>query len=433
MRRRIPTIIALVLVMVLVVGVAISTSLVQRVTTFLTKATASIVPNSIGVANVSEKGFTVYWTTSEATQGSVSYGKTNQLSDGLAVDDRNLTAPNEKYVSHFVRVAALSASTKYFYNISGRTDSPLETTTLAQAPAKPTTDPAFGKITDATGSPLSGAIAVLTITGADKTAGLSKNDGSYVLPASPQATNGQTETITFLFGADSATITCKVGQDRPLPTIKIGDTVDCSKAITITTTATAGGTFQGTTTPSASGGQLIVNVTDQQTFNNPLPTISGKAGPNQQVTIVVHSDENITATVVAGTDGNWTWTPGSQLSAGQHTLTVSVNNTDGTKQTINRTFSIAQTSILPTTSGTPSAQVFHKACVNQACTQVSGAGTDSCSQNSDCVPTPAPVATPAPTTTTTAPPTTGAVEDTLILLGVGLILMGLGLFTKVGI
>lgn len=442
--RRVPTIIGLGLVLVLVVAVAATTSVMQKVTNLFSQASLSVVPSSVGTANLTDKGFTVYWTTQAPTLGSVSYGKTTSMADGVAVDDRNLTAPNEKYLSHFVRIAGLTPNTKYYFNISGREGGPMTVTTLNGVPGNATVDPAFGKVSDASGTALPGVVAVLQVSGASSSATISKDDGSYVFPAIPQTTSGQSETVSFFYGADTATIVCKVSQDRPLPNVKMGDNLDCTKTTTggTTTSATGSGGFNATTgTQNPVSGTLTINIVDKEVETTPLPTISGKSGPNQMVTIVVNSSAPITATVQADSVGNWTWTPPSNLSPGDHTVTVTVTNNDGTKQTITRTFTIpAGQTILPITSGTPSAQIFHNVCVNQACTQVSGAGTDSCTTSQDCAPAPIvavtpppppPVATPPATVTTTTPPTTGALEDTFMFLFVGLFLIGLGFVPEV--
>lgn len=438
--KKIPTLIGLVLVLVMVVGLAATTSVVQKVTSLFTQASSSIIPNSVGTANLTDKSFTLYWTTQTSTLGTVSYGKTETMADGIAVDDRNLTSPNEKYLSHFVRISGLTPNTKYFFNISGRDQAPMTITTLGTPPDKAAVDPAFGKINDASGKALAGVIAVLQVNNSSQSATLSKEDGSYVLPAIPQTTGGQTETISFLYGPDTATIACKVSLDRPLPTIKMGDSVDCTKtttsgATTTTTTSTAGAGFKSAaTSQTAASGSLTVNITDNETVSSSLPTISGKAGPNQMVTIEIHSNGVVTGAVQADASGNWTWTPPSNLTAGQHTVTITVTNNDGTKQTITRTFFVSSTSILPVTSGTPSAEVFHMSCVNQACTKITGSGSNSCTTNTDCVPA-ATVTTPATpsstTTTTTTPPATGALEDTFMFLGLGLLLIGLGFVPEI--
>ena len=181
--KKVPTLLGLGLVLVLVVAVAATTSVVQKVTNLFSQAGSSIVPNSVGTANLNDKGFTVYWTTQAPTLGSVSYGKTTSMADGVAVDDRNLTTPNEKYVSHFVRVSGLASNTNYYFNISGREETPLTITTLAGAPDKATVDPAFGKVSDISGTALPGVVAVLDVSGVGKSAKIYKDDGSYVLPS----------------------------------------------------------------------------------------------------------------------------------------------------------------------------------------------------------------------------------------------------------
>lgn len=414
MQRKIPTIIGLILTILLVIGVAVTTNQIQKVTRLFSKAEESLTPNNVTVGNITDVGFAVSWMTSQPTKGAIFYGKSESLGDGTASDDRDLSSPDGKYPTHFVRVTGLLPETKYYFKISSGTSSfgdPYSVTTGKKIEATPA-DPIFGKAFDASGNPASGAIAVWEAPGQTKIIALVKSDGGFVLPI-PKDAESETITITGETGEKSV-ISCQTGLDRPLPSAKLGTDADCKKPSTTNTSA-------GFKVASPSG-TLSTNITEGETVSTPLPTISGSAGPNKVIRIEVHSETVFSATVMADPAGNWSWTPPASLAPGQHTVTLTIQNSDGTIQTITRTFYVAAgDTILPVTSGTPSANLTHKACANYACTAVSGAGPDLCSTNTECG------ATPAATPATSTPPVTGQTENTLILLTIGTILGTLGL------
>ncbi|MBI4099567.1 fibronectin type III domain-containing protein [Candidatus Microgenomates bacterium] len=430
--RRIPTILGIFLTLVLVAGLAFATSQVQKVTKIFSQADQSLAPTKIATGNISDLGFTVAWITSKEATGAVYYGKTPALGEGAAMDDRDLGGEARKYVTHFVRVTGLLPNTKYYYKVSSGTatfgdstasDNPFSVTTGAKLATATGVDPIFGKVIDDTGGPEAFAVAIWEAPGATKIIALSKSDGGYVLPIGGarstdlnslfDTTSVSSETVTIIGGdGNPAEITCKVGMDRPLPTVKMGGMVNCSNP-----SPTPSSSFKTATME----GQLTVNVVEGETVSSSLPTISGQAGPGQVVKIEIHSDAVSSGTVKADPAGNWTWTPPANLSPGQHTVTLTVENADGTTQTITRTFYVAAgETILPVTSGTPSATLTHRACANYSCRNVDGAGPDLCTSDTECGTAP-PVTPPAP------PPVTGQTENTLALLTIGAVLGTLGL------
>lgn len=413
MQRKIPTAIGLFLTLVLVAGLAFATSQVSKVTRLFSQAEQSVAPTSIGFGNVSDIGFTVFWTTDKETSGAIFWGKTASLGDGTAVDDRDLAAPNGKYTTHFVRVTGLQASQKYYFKIGSgagtfgdfaKNDAPFEVTTGARlAEAGLATEPIFGKVLDSLGTPAPGVIVIWEAPRATKIVSLSKNDGIFVLPVSnarkenlaepfdPGSTPTETVTLEGAVGGKSV-INCKPALDKPLPTVKLGENGDCNKIATA-------GLKPPVSSPSA---EVSTNLSEGETVSTPLPTISGKAGPNQIVKIEVHSDTTYSGTVKADPAGNWSWTPPANLSVGQHSVTITVVNADGTTQTVTRTFYVsAAEPILPVTSGTPSAVL-----------------------------PPEPVATPPPAPViASTPPVTGRTEQAILMLTAGLISATLGLWT----
>lgn len=436
--RRIPTFLGIGLVVVLVVGVALSVAGLSRVTKFFNFANSSAKPDRVAVVNVTDISFTVIWVTDKAESGSVAYGKTSNLGSGVAVDERNLGDPNGKFRTHFVRVSGLTAGTKYFYKIQPGGDTVSEVTTGPKLTLDPsvTTNPIFGQVTNG-----GGALAVWETGGAGKLAAIVKDDGNYVIPLGNARTRdltayfslaaGTAETVTIDSGEALTTISCIGGKDQPLPKVTLGQTVDCQTKVTqtvpspVVSASSSGGFKVPKKTATASGGMAEVNLSNGETVSTSLPTISGKAGAGQVVRITIHSETPYSGVVVADPAGNWSWTPPANLSPGDHTVTITVVNADGTKQTVTRQFTVSAGSpILPVTSGTPSATLTHKACVNQSCVVVDGLGSDACVGDSDCSASAPPEATPPAQTT----PPTGVVGNTLLLVAIGMLFLIVGTY-----
>lgn len=424
MNKKIPTVLGIGLVLVLLVVVGISVQGLGQVTKIFNFASEISTPKMVSVANITDTSFTVWWITDKEDSGTIAYGKSSGVSDGVAVDDRDMTNPGGKYKVHFVRVSGLTASTKYYFKVQpGGTVQEVMTGTKVSTQSS---EPIYGKVTDG-----EGAVAVLKINGASDLAALVKKDGNYVLPM-VNLQNGTRETIDIYADEQNlATISCIAGKDKPLPTVKIGDKVDCEASskpiVTVTPVSTTSAGFK---VPKVTGGNPQINISAGETVSTSLPTISGKAGPNQSVKIEIHSTIPRTAIVTADPAGNWTWTPPSNLEPGQHTVTITVVGADGKEQKVTREFFVTSGSpILPITSGTPSGELTHKTCINEACTTVSGLGSDSCSVDTDCVATisATPTLTPTPTT-----PDTGAVENTIVFIVGGVLLLLLGVILKYG-
>ncbi len=85
-----------------------------------------------------------------------------------------------------------------------------------------------------------------------------------------------------------------------------------------------------TATPDTSQGSsatasavAILSPDNNESVKTETPTFQGKAPPGSTVTIVIHSSGEITATVTADANGNWSYTPTTPLGAGPHTVVAS--------------------------------------------------------------------------------------------------------------
>ncbi len=387
--KKIPSVLGVFIVILMVAALFVTTNGVDKVRDIFTNASGQPEPKNVTIANISNNSFTVFWTTDTPSGGAVFYGTSENLGDGIAVDQRDLGGAGEKYQTHFVIVNGLSESTKYYFKI-GESDpafGPYDATTGPKLDDATEAVQLSGKVTSSSGFPVSGSVASWQAPGASKIASLVKSDGTYVLPISnARVTNlssafapesGSPEKIIITGSESEATINCTYGEATNLPTVQMGKTISCSDTAsstqatsqetstetqeTKTTTSTGFKNLVKSNTQATSSGStetVDVNIESGESVSTSLPTFSGKAGPKQKVKIVVHSEDVYSGTVIAKPDGSWSWTPPANLTPGEHTVTITVVNADGTTQTVNRTFTVnSGESILPITAGTPSATI----------------------------------------------------------------------------
>ncbi len=104
-----------------------------------------------------------------------------------------------------------------------------------------------------------------------------------------------------------------------------------SSSASLTTDLTSHTEATGSATTSA---VMILSPTTNQDVATQQPTIQGKAPAGSTVTIAVYSTQQITATVVADANGNWSYTIPKALEAGPHTVVVAAQNpTSGQTET----------------------------------------------------------------------------------------------------
>jgi hypothetical protein len=219
-----------------------------------------------------------------------------------------------------------------------------------------------------------GTIAVITFTAKDATSNFTP---AIVQFAANTFVGGLNEpTANVLVGTTPAKITINA---TDIATATFPDTATLSPTLTPTLAAS------GSAESSASATALQI-LTPQQNADVPTsqPVISGKAAPGSVVTIVIHSDTGITVTVTADANGNWVYTPTTPLDPGPHSVVASAQTAAGTTQTTTATFVVA------------------------------GAG-----------------GTDATGASVSAVPISGNLETTLLLLGLGVILIASGILIPV--
>ena len=433
---------------ILMIGVGAAIVLVGRDTGgFLPRASEDTIPKQVRITNITDSGFSVSFLTDAASAGYIKYGEQNNQLNVQVADDRDqLTSQTETSTTHHITVRGLQPGTQYYFQIgtgsrelfdnNGQPFS-LRTAARLQNPGEAKT--AYGSVSNQVGNPASGALIYLSMQGASPLSALVKQNGSWAVPISTVRTTdlsgpfpltdstpvriqvqgtARTETIDY---------TTTVGNLSPLPTLTFGQTPQ--EAPTPATTGT-----QSTGTASQLGG-INVNQVDQatpvqitsieegETINTDQPEFSGKAPPNTQLQIEVHSSHTFTATITSDAQGAWNWSPPGNLEPGEHSVIISYVDSQGATQRVTRNFVVqAGSTSLPAFTATPSATV----------------ATPTPTPLAVATPTPTPVPTPEPTPlstptpvvvvpdTTAEQPVSGAAQPVLSLLGLSTLFFGVG-------
>lgn len=152
-----------------------------------------------------------------------------------------------------------------------------------------------------------------------------------------------------------STITITTGT---APTLTPTPTTGGSSTITPTATPTGGAGTTLTPTPTGTSNATpsaitITSPTANESIVSQTPTIQGKAPAGSTVTIAVYSTQQITATVTADANGNWSYVVPQALDAGSHTVVVAAQNpTTGQTETATLAFVISNGTTTTTTSET---------------------------------------------------------------------------------
>jgi hypothetical protein len=386
--KKIPTIIAIV---VLIIALAGGVFLIQNGSNFFLKASPDTTPNQIRITNVNTTSLNISWITEKETGGFVRFGETESL-DQTYVDDRDQeSGQTGAYQTHYVTIRNLKVGTNYFFKISSdgttfdNSGKPYEVTTAPTvAGALPENDVAAGTVVKSDKTPGSGTIVYLTIANMSPQSALVGQNGSWIVPLNTALSSSlnsyalydKEAQVVEIFvqgvslGVSTAVTTTK--NDNPVNEIVLGKTYDFRQSVAeqaeasnqtanitptliATVTPAPGSRLVATITPTVvatvSSDIKIISPTNEENIATQKPEIFGTGPASKTLTITIHSAENITATVTTDKQGNWTFTPPTNLSPGEHTVTLAYGG-----KTVTKTFVVlaAGETSLPAFTATPS-------------------------------------------------------------------------------
>ncbi|KKR91975.1 MAG: hypothetical protein UU42_C0006G0014 [Candidatus Woesebacteria bacterium GW2011_GWA1_41_13b] len=378
-------------------------------------------PTDVKITNTSDVSFVVSWTTAKSTSGYIQYGEGGNP-ELVVSDDRDQERGEiGNYFTHLVTVRGLKASTDYVFRIgSGRSLYDQEgqlyaVTTGVTLRTPPGADVAYGQVVTSSGDPVDGALVYLVMPGTVPQAAITKPSGSWVIPVSTARTTdltsfaaydpvgGQVSILIQAGTLGAANVTTTMANTKPVPEITLGQTVNLTQG-PIATPA-AGSKLTGAASET---GEMLVILTPKsgEKVNSAQPEIMGKAPAGAEVVIVIHSTTEISQTVTADENGDWSYSVPRDLEPGTHTVTITAL-VNGVKKTVQKSFVVeaAGTSNAPARVATPAATLK---------------------------PTPKPTPRVAYPSTESGTPESGNLTPTLLLLilGSGLVLTGAFAYKK---
>lgn len=384
--KRIPTLLGFVLLML---GIGITSYLVQSGVIVISRATPSNTPEEVRVTNITDTSFTVSFRTTAPVPALVLYGE-GATADKTAFDERDQPSQDlAPRAIHSIVVRNLKPETTYSFTITSGKDTfldngkPFQIKTgpvLIENPSSQT--PLAGKILLPNGSPPSESLVYITSSGAQALSVLIKSDGNYILPLNTMRKASldsyfsfSEQTLIQLLVLD-ATLTSRVAlkasQTNPVPQITLSHdydfTIDTQPLSKDQASASANlkdflfpalvGTQQTTSEP-----KILSPAKKDEAFTDQQPQFRGTASPNTDVHITIHSSEAITATVKTDSRGMWAFRPETPLSPGEHTITITTKDQFGILKTITQKFTVYAEGtqvgqlIGPTTTPTPTKSV----------------------------------------------------------------------------
>lgn len=368
--KKIPTLLGAIM---LAVGLGVTSYLAQTGVIFEGRAALSDVPENVRITNVSDSSFSVTYTTTKETVGSISVGKTDNL-DSTYADDRDQEADTiHPYTTHSFTVQGLSPQTEYLFLLSsGGTKyqddgQPFRITTGPKISTEPFShQPTSGKIVTDNGQPASGTLVFLVAPGSQTLSMLTKADGSFILPlnglrgenlASYQALNDDTPLSLLAVTSTQTSNVELIAKDRsPIPIISLARDYDF--AISLEPTASSSGDaigFPAFTAAPLTRSAEILSPDDDETFVDQQPVFEGTAAPGANVKVIIHSTEEITSQVQSDSRGRWTFRPSQPLSPGEHSITIITQDKFGILKSITKSFTVHAQGSQVNQTATPSA------------------------------------------------------------------------------
>lgn len=420
MKFRIPTFIGILLVIALVGAVIF---LFESYSRRPGQAGGSVSPVNVAVTNVTDTGFTVVWTTPDPATGAIKLVSPKQT-PSMFFDDRDTTGTMKRYTTHSVSLRSFAPAITYTFEVlsNGKRviegNKPYNVTTASTISGGGTKlEPAYGSVNDANGSPVSGAIVLVTLEQGQLLSAITSPSGSWLLSLGFSRTASLdkylvgrerlTETIRVIWGDQEATAITDTLNDGPVPTMVLGKTYDFRKQQAAVQEAPAVLGEKTATSPSAVKVVALSSPAQNAMLSTSLPLIQGTGIPGKTVSVVIGITSPVSGTTTVGGDGIWRYTPPKPLGEGKQSVTATTVDERGKVVAFTNTFTILK-------SGT---QVLGEATPSATLTPTPTA-TSSASPSATPTPTPQLEGEPVPTSGTTLP------TILIILLGAGLLTSG---------
>ena len=368
--RRIPTIVALGILLLMGAGVFS----INRLSPLFSRATeqASTAPREVFISNVTDSSFVLSWMTDVPTQGVVVSETEAGSRTFYDIRDREDQVA-KAYKTHYVEITGLPTAASVTYSlVSG--GKPRQTGAITLGPSlgtPPSALPVYGVVTTADRQETQGTIVVVTPRDGSSWSAFIRQTNSWAVSLAALRTpdfqsyfctefdcnRSIPATIGWQAEEGVSTSTVTLDQLRPFPatvmlgsdpSLSFGDVVPeqpfeqpsplPTSRISSPSSVPAVRSAHTSDSPDAQNKIQILNPKSDAKLTFPKPLIRGLGVPGEDVVITLESPLKQTGTVTVGPDGTWFWTPKQALSPGEHTLRIETFNTKGQRVVLASTF-----------------------------------------------------------------------------------------------
>lgn len=342
----------------IVTGLIAAIILITRPVFIFPQAAGNFVVENFAIANLRTDSFTVVWTSPTIATACLLFD------DQVFVDDRDRISGIQKpYFTHKITVSNLTPSQSHSFTLGESTPcrqtDEYQVTTLATSNGIDRT--AWGTVVTQAGTPAQDILVILQTSDNILFADISTQSGTWAI-ALPSSSRGSQIQLSAYPGNPQIPVgfipSFTLDQGGHAPDLTLADD-DFLVPPTPTVDNVTPGFDESLLQPLDNISEIeqtdlqINSISyDGEIVYTDTPEIQGTAEPLQTLTITIHSDQAITATVTADSLGNWDFTPPEGLSLGEHTITI----TDTQGNTVTRTFIVQSASAsMPSFESTPSA------------------------------------------------------------------------------
>jgi hypothetical protein len=420
--KKIPTILGL---LILIGAIFAGAILTNKNTSFISKASGDCKPINPQVTNITNNSVSISFVTESSCLSSLSVN--NQTINNFAVLN-----VDQKSKIHYFDVNNLDSSTKYEYSLinGGKTykNSSYQFETASNPNGSiPSSNLAWGRVFTPELKAAGKVMVFINIPNASPLSALVTTSGNWNISLANSFNESKTdrfmptintseEIIVIDQEKQTTQINANTSQNDPTPDIILGQNQFASLPITFDAETNTGSLSSVTPVPNSK--ELdILNPKDSESISTKKPDFFGTGPNNATIKIEIHSPTVYTGEVTVNNDGSWNWSPPSDLTPGEHTITVTVKD-NGIDKVISRKFTVLAADNNLSYSASPSASFTITPTVTPKVTNTPVTTTTP----TIITPTKTATVTSIPTVRTSKPstssgiPTTGNLTPTFILL-----------------
>lgn len=452
-KAKLPTILGII---ILIIGTFAGVFVLNLKQVFRIGASPLNSPKDVRITNITNNSATISFLTDSDAATFLTWSDTESNLNKIEKEDANDT----KFKSHSINLSGLSANKQYFFKINSEgteydnNSLAWKFTTGPDLGAEQFSIPISGTVITATGNPVKRAIVYLNISGYMLST-LTSDAGSYVFQLGTvrssdfkkylfidEASVLTDALLEFSIQADSnsvASAQINLLSSESVPPIVMGQTQDFrnqnnsgssqnpNALLNLPATSTDQSKFQVATTgtPPPPTSVILESIKDGEVISTDKPQFFGKGPQGQNLTIQIHSDQVVTGSVVVPKTGSWSYTVPSNLTPGNHTITVSWVDTTGITRSLTRSF-IVQAAEVPAFTASGSGSVATPT-PSPTIAPTSGPVV---SPTPTSIPTATPIASIVPTESPVPVPVTGDLTPTLFLfiMSIGVLIFSFGIW-----